>query len=272
VDAEGHAYVTGSTNSTDLMPSKVSGPVGADKDWDIFVSKLNPGGTQRIYSTRFGGTAGRQPKPGGMGGESGTGVAVDAEGTVFVSGYTDAEDFPIRGGRQLRFGGGPADAVIARLDASGKTLLASTYLGGTDRDSSAAIALDSFGHVVVAGETSSTDFPTKNPFHARRLPNGFAYVARLTAQLDEFVYATYLGGFAGGIAVDQRGNAYVLGLTTVSTVTSSGDSILISPSFASGLRGEGIAADQSGRVWITGTGTSSQFRDRLAAVWPGRAP
>jgi hypothetical protein len=99
----------------------------------------------------------------------------------------------------------------------------STYLGGSGGDAAAAIAVDSEGNAYAAGVTSSTDFPTVNPFQATNQSasathSGNAFVTKLNAQGSQLVYSTYLGGSgvdtARGIAVDSAGNAYVVGSTS----------------------------------------------------------
>jgi hypothetical protein len=96
----------------------------------------------------------------------------------------------------------------------------STYLGGTGGESGNAIATDGAGNVYVAGETSSTDFPTVNPAQpaCAGLSCADVFVAKLSADGSELVYATFLGGsnldWGYGIAVNAAGNAYVTGTTT----------------------------------------------------------
>jgi hypothetical protein len=99
----------------------------------------------------------------------------------------------------------------------------STYLGGSDRDAGAAIAVDSEGNAYVAGLTWSPDFPTVKPYQAAHHSTSTpwpsnAFVTKFNPAGSEVVYSTFLGGSgsdqANGIAVDLAGNAYVVGLTT----------------------------------------------------------
>jgi hypothetical protein len=102
-------------------------------------------------------------------------------------------------------------------------LIYSTYLGGSDLDTSSSIAVDLQGRIYVAGTTSSSDFPVINsvqPTLSRRA-GGFpvdAFVAQLTADGSALRYATYLGGseddISRGVVVDLRGQATVTGYTT----------------------------------------------------------
>ncbi len=170
-----------------------------------------------------------------------TGIAVDASGNTYITGYTSSVDFPIRGGVQGVFGGGSCDtevntapcfdAFISKLNPQGTGLVYSTYLGGTGDDEGVRIAVDSSGEAYVAGFTDSLDFPTAGPLQgsngggtcgttAYPDPCYDAFVAKLTASGSNLVYSTYLGGtgddFSTSIAVDSSGNAYVGGLTSAS--------------------------------------------------------
>jgi hypothetical protein len=99
----------------------------------------------------------------------------------------------------------------------------STYLGGSNIDGANAIAVAPDHTAFIAGGTFSTDFPTAGthplqPNHGG--PDDFskdAFVAKLSADGQTVLYATYLGGknqdFANGLAVDNVGDAYVVGTT-----------------------------------------------------------
>jgi hypothetical protein len=97
-----------------------------------------------------------------------------------------------------------------------------TYLGGTDLDDGAAIAVDASGSVYVAGTTTSADFPTVGALQGEIAApaTSDAYVAKLAPDGASLVYATYLGGGdtdnANTVAVDDTGAAYVAGVTTSS--------------------------------------------------------
>ena len=83
MDATGTAYVTGYT--LDELPDRraPSRPRIGGGD-DAFVTKLNAAGTALVYSTYLGGS----------GTDVGTGIAVDARGAAYVTGYTASTDFP----------------------------------------------------------------------------------------------------------------------------------------------------------------------------------
>jgi len=99
------------------------------------------------------------------------------------------------------------------------TLTYSTYLGGVSFDYGRRIAVDKNGNAYVVGQTSSADFPTRNPLQPEigGGPLGDAFVVKLNRTGSALVYATFLGGAHNdsgyGIAVDDAGNAYVTGDT-----------------------------------------------------------
>ena len=159
VDAEGNAYLTGSTRSVDFPTANALQPTfggGEDFFGDAFVAKLNPTGSALLYSTYLGGSVS----------EWGSGIAVDAEGNAYVTGVTSSADFPIVNPLQPTLAG-DTDAFVAKLNPTGSALVYSTYLGGSEREnafwvgwSEGSIAVDAEGNAYVVGSTGSTDFPT----------------------------------------------------------------------------------------------------------------
>lgn len=100
----------------------------------------------------------------------------------------------------------------------------STYLGGSSSgsDYGMGIAVDSSSNIYVAGYTSSVGFPTGStpPAQPNRAGANDAFVAKLSSDGTTLLYSTYLGGtsddYANGIAVDNAGNAYIVGYTNSS--------------------------------------------------------
>jgi hypothetical protein len=206
VDTAGSAYVTGHANSQDLptTPGAFQGPNSAPSP-NAFVTKFDPTGSALVYSTYLGGS----------GDEVGEGIAVDAAGNAYVTGSTTSIDFPTANAVQPTFGG-VRDAFVTKLNPAGSAVVYSTYLGGSDRDAAAGIAIDTAGNAYVTGHTESVDFPTiSGAFQT----TGQAFVTKLDPTGSNLAYSTRLGGSsfdAGtGIAVDTlpNPNAYVTGFT-----------------------------------------------------------
>jgi Beta-propeller repeat/Bacterial Ig domain len=224
VDANGNAYVTGETHDPGF-PTTAGAFQQHCKLFDVscnaaFVTKLNSNGSKLIYSTFLGGSS--------NGIQAGRGIAVDSDGNAFVTGDTDASDFPTTAGSaQPVFGGGISDAFVAKISSSGSHLIYSTYLGGsgtgaggTGGDGGSAIALDALGNAFITGTAGSANFPVKNAFLSQCIFQVHfcvdSFVTKLNAS-GRLVYSTYLSvGGGSGIAVTPGGEAYVTGSTTSS--------------------------------------------------------
>ena len=120
---------------------------------------------------------------------------MDPAGNAYVTGRTNSADFPGVNALQAAFGGGGQDAIIANLDPSGSSLIYSSYLGGSGRETDNRITVDSAGNAYLTGKTDSPDFPTANALQPAYGGGRWdAYVAKLNATGSAFIYSTYLGG------------------------------------------------------------------------------
>ncbi len=222
---------------------------------------------------------------GGTGLDSANAVAVDRNGNIYVAGETASADFPVLG--SSRAFAGVSDAFVAKLDPTGRVLLYSTFLGGSEADVASGIAVDAAGNAWVAGETLSPDFPTTSDA-LRRDPAGAsdAFLAKLDPSGNAVLYATRIGGAgfdrANALAVGVGDNVAVAGRTGssdfpttagaaqtffrggdfdafVSRFDSSGQ--LTSSTFLGGSENDaafGVALD-GGAVWIAGGTRSPDF-------------
>ena len=162
VDTSGNAYLTGYTESQDdpFTTGNEGFPVTAGAFqtsgfFDAFVTKLNPQGSGLVYSTYLGGSADV---------ERGWGIAVNSAGHAYIVGDTKSGDFPTANPIQPVYGGGLADAFVAKLSPTGSSVVYSTFLGGNLSDEGRGIALDSSSNAYVTGMTSSFQFPVAGPF------------------------------------------------------------------------------------------------------------
>jgi sugar lactone lactonase YvrE len=263
LDASDDAFVTGLTQSgnpgqrfptVNPVQSTLNGSANA------FVSELNPSGTALVYSTFLGGSTY----------DHGSGIALDASGDAFVTGYTESSDFPTTTGAfQITFGSGTDDAFVTELNPTGSTLVYSTFFGGNGNDEGNSIAVDSSGDAYVTGSTESTNFPTVDAVQSSfaggtgagglGIYGGDAFVSKLNPTGLAMVYSTYLGGsnddIAWGIAVDKSGSAYITGETDSSTDF---------PTTANALQptygGPPLDAfDSAGDAYVTGYTIASDF-------------
>jgi hypothetical protein len=118
VDADGNAYVTGETTSADFPTTAGTVQPTTSRSPVAFVAKLNSTGTALIYSTFLGGNQNGFS-------DRGLSIGVDSSGNAYVTGITDAPDFPTQNAAQASIGGN-TDAFVAKLDSTGSTLLYST--------------------------------------------------------------------------------------------------------------------------------------------------
>jgi hypothetical protein len=133
---------------------------------EVFVTKLNPDGDTLVYSTYLGGS----------GGDQAYGIAVDGNGSAYVTGHTDSTNYPTQNPYQGTNTGG-SDVFITKLSSSGNTLVYSTYLGGSNSDEANGIAVDGNDNAYVTGMTDSTNFPTENPYQSAFAGSSDAFVA-----------------------------------------------------------------------------------------------
>jgi hypothetical protein len=212
VDANGNAYVSGPTSSTDF-PTTAGAfqPTYGGGAFDAFVTKLDAAGSALVYSTYLGGSGDESRFEGG--------IAVDTSGNAYVVGSTGSIDFPTTvGSFQSIYGGGSMDAFVTKLNPAGSALVYSTYLGGVGSDSGSGVAVDTGGNVYATGATGSLNFPTTvEAFQFVSGGSTDAFVTKLNAAGSALIYSSFLGGngddFGNAIAVDAAGNAYLTGST-----------------------------------------------------------
>ncbi|MBB6731544.1 DUF7507 domain-containing protein [Cohnella zeiphila] len=276
VDGQDNAYVTGQTLSLDFPITPGAFQPFKDGSSSAFVTKVNPGGNALVYSTFIGGSSF----------DLGRGIAVDASGHAYVTGQTLSPDFPTTPGAFQTIIGAAQDAFVTKLSPDGGSLVYSTFLGGEGADTGFAIAVDGAGSAYVAGGTSSVHFPVVNPLQGF-IANEHAFVAKINPAGSALEYSTFLGGHgtdeAHGVAVDGAGSAYVTGSTTspdfpttpgafqitlngvigafVSKINGNG-SVLSYSTYLTGSgddEGRGIAVDDLGQAYVTGSTTSFDY-------------
>lgn len=177
---------------------------------DVFVTRMDPNGSM-VYSTYLGGSTGDKPYD----------LATDGSGAVTVTGNTTSSNFPTTTGAYDRTLGGGSDAFVTRLSADGSSLLYSTLLGGSDGDVANGIDLDQQGNAIVAGVTSSGNFPvTPGALQSSASGSSDAFVAKLNSSGTGLLYSTFLGGSSGDVgkdvAVGGSGQITVVGVTSSS--------------------------------------------------------
>ncbi|HXI44542.1 MAG TPA: SBBP repeat-containing protein [Bryobacteraceae bacterium] len=199
VDTGGNAYVAGYTVANGVFTA--------------FITKVNASGTAVLFTKSISVHGSSTP----------TGIALDPEGNIYVTGTTDAPDFPTTPGAFQTSGSG----FVMKLSNAGDRVIYSTLVHAAP----SAIAVDSSGASYVTG-TAGSDFPSTpgayqpkpggglcpGPFpHDPSSPCPDGFVLKLNPTGTGVVYATFLGGSdqerGQAIAVDGSGAAYVTGTT-----------------------------------------------------------
>ncbi|GIK14835.1 MAG: hypothetical protein DYG83_07350 [Candidatus Brocadia sp. AMX2] len=282
LDASGNVYVTGGTYSSDFptTPGAYDTSFNSYSSGDAFISKLDGGLTTLLASTFLSGSDGSR---------SGS-LALDTSGNVYVTGYTESSDFPTTPGAydtSIDYYE-DSDVFVSKLDGGLTTLLASTFLGGSNGEVGSFLALDTSGNVYVTGDTASWDFPTTPGAYDTSFGDGGIFISKLNGGLTTLLASTFLSGSDGGgsrsrsLALDTEGNVYVTGETYSSDFPTTpgaydtslnetdafisklngGLTTLLASTFLGGYyyeTGQSLALDTSGNVYVMGFTMSPDF-------------
>jgi hypothetical protein len=219
VDGSGRAHVVGLTHSgwdpngcncspfpthNALQPAHAGATFGADG----FLLTLTPDGTELVQSTFLG----------GAGDDIALGIALDAEGNNYLTGWTKSVDFPTANAYQATRES-ETDAFVTKIDATGTALVYSTYLGGTSVKRANAIAVDAAGSAHIAGVVFGANFPLVRRQANITQGSGEAFLTQFAPDGASLVHSTALTSVnhlheGTGIALDAVGNEYVSGFHT----------------------------------------------------------
>ncbi|MEK7638759.1 MAG: SBBP repeat-containing protein [Patescibacteria group bacterium] len=183
---------------------------------DTVVAKFNANG-KLLYATYLGGTGVEDLETHSM--------AVDALGYAYVTGYTTSSNFPTtKGALQRTFqsaNNGTGDAYVAKLSPDGRTLVASTYVGGTKRDEGEGTTfLETTGEIVISGNTGSPNFPvTKDALDTSIGGASDAFIVKLNRDLTKVTYGSFVGG--GGTDSARASFASENGIIALGGITKS---------------------------------------------------
>jgi len=273
VDAQGNAYVTGSTLSgnfpvVNAFQSRFGGGLR-----DAFLTKVTAAGTIG-FSTYLG----------GVGDEQAYDVAVDSNGEIILTGYTTSLNFPMSHPLVGTYRGGIDDIFITKFNSTGSALVFSTYWGGSNSDNGVRLAVDKNNTIYITGTTSSgLDFPLKSPAQIFNAGMYDAFLIKMHPDGQDVDFSTFIGAedidSGTGIAVDNNGFIYVSGFTKslgffainaiggflrglqdgfVMKIASDATHVVYS-TFLGGFGVEGatsLAVDPAGNAYVTGFTTS----------------
>jgi uncharacterized repeat protein (TIGR01451 family) len=181
---------------------------------------------------------------GGSGSETSPSVAVNGDGFIYLVGSTTSSSaFPLNGTASTQLGTA-ANIFVAKISpAQPPAVIYATFLGGSGgpgADTSVGIGVDSGGNAYIAGNTSSTDFPTSgtNVLGYQTVPETkgpqcasvtctSVFVSVLNSLGSGLNYSSYLSGNgndqASGMTIDTKGDVFVTGTTTSNDTPSLND-------------------------------------------------
>jgi Beta-propeller repeat len=276
VDGAGNVFVAGYTGSIDFpLVNAYDRSISRKGDLEVFVSKLDASGTRLLWSTYIGG---------GSSYDRAVGIAVDATGSVYVTGSTSGVDFPTTSNawqKAVAGGGG----FVTKLVSAGNALAYSTYVAAATPN---AIAIDSAGDAYVTGNATSSFVTTTGAIQTvSGNPTGTTgFVLKLDPAGSKPLFSTFLGGSGGddatSIAVDSHADAYIGGWTSstdfpvrnalqpirgiqkdgfVAKLVSDGSRLVYSTFLGGGLDDavNAIAVDANGSAYVAGETYSGDF-------------
>ncbi|MBN1963519.1 MAG: SBBP repeat-containing protein, partial [Anaerolineae bacterium] len=280
VDA-GPQVSTAAGEVEDVTSSEIAYPFAAPAA-PLSASAVLTGTADLIYSTYIGGSSDDRSW-------NYNGLAVDAAGAAYVTGYTYSSNFPFTpGSYNPTFRGHPAAAFVLKMNPAGSALAYATFLGGAGTFYGQGIAVDSTGAAYVSWHGKSDNAAAMHSVQdpeAAELYND-VFVSKLSPTGTALLYSLRVGGnhtdFAGGLAVDASGAAYVNGSTSSANFPTPGgfdttygggnDAFLVKVrpngtglvygTFIGGSKSEWdghVAVGGNGAAYVVGTTFSSDF-------------
>ncbi|TAL00326.1 MAG: PKD domain-containing protein [Verrucomicrobia bacterium] len=246
-------YFQGSVDFGGVTLTSTLNPLGAYSS-DIFIVKYSPSGGL-LWAKKFGGS----------GNDSGTAVAVDGSGNIFMAAQFSSVSIDL--GTGLLYSVGDFDMALVKLSgATGATTWAKTW-GSTGYDIPNGVAVDGAGDVLLTGSASGAI-----NLGGGSIGTGGAVVAKYAGADGTHRWSKALGGTAGfGIAADPiTSKVFVTGSSGgffLNAYDSSGNLLWSKSNGGSGDEGRAVTVDASGNVAMTGH--SSQMLDFGDGIYVG---
>ncbi|MBA4198381.1 MAG: hypothetical protein C0459_12595 [Chitinophaga sp.] len=289
VDGAGNLVIAGRSQSSDYP--RTQNVFGSTGGWNIVVTKLNSTGTALVGSVIIGGSADDgvniQDKESSTSGSASIAtrryygddgrseVIVDGNNNVYVASCTQSIDFPVTANAFQKTNGGAAssnirkqDGVFIKLNADLSSLLACSYLGGSDDDAAFVLSINPLtNNVYVAGGTASTDFPGNKGSSLFQTNQGGVdgFVSIISNDGSQLIQTGYFGtsgiDLIYGIQFDKFNYPYIMG-----TTTSSSWPVVNSPFSQSGGKQFIAKLQQDLSAWVYSTvfGTSGSNQPNIS--------
>jgi hypothetical protein len=269
IDTSGCVYLTGTSQSSNF-PATAGSLAGNSQGYFL---KLDSIGSKLAYSSKW------------NGGEK---ILVDSKGYVIIMGSTDSTNFPTTSNAYSRTLSGGSDLFVAKIDISTNQIMFSSLIGGSGNEGASSMVLDSQDNIVIAGITTSQNFPLKgNTFASYSEGKSNVFVTKLTSDGTQLIFSALVGGtdndWPFDVTVDPGDNVYVTGVTLSSDFPvsesafcktykglqdaflfklKSDGSQLVYSSYIGGTDqdgGRGVVIDAYGKAYITGCTRSTNF-------------
>ncbi len=209
---------------------------------DAGINKYSSNGSTLLYSTYYGGNGQDLP----------TNMIVNRQGELVLCGSTSSSNLPVPTGcYDNTYNGGSADIFVARFNATGSTLLAATYIGGSGTEgqntgslspnygdaSRGEVLTDSTGNIYIALSSASANFPvTASAYQGTIGGAQDGVICKFNAGLSSLLYSTFLGGSSDdacfSIVLNSAGEVVVCGGTLSSNFPTTSGSL--HPTFQGG--------------------------------------
>ncbi len=276
-DAQGNAYITGGSWSTDLPTTPDAFNTDSNGERDSYLMKLDPTGTQLLYATYLGGAAQEEIRD----------IGLDENGRIHLTGWTNSANLPTTPNAYEPNYQGNFDAFLFTLNPAGQPDYA-TYLGGSSEDRAMSLVVSGNQTLFLQGFTTSSDFYTTPAAYDTSYNGNYdTFLLQLQPNNQQLLYATYLGGggddLGYGLDVDETGVAYLTGQTNsadfpttpnayatslaggadafIAQLNAAGNSLMYSTYLGGNDtdRSNAISSDGGCHVFVTGTTVSSDF-------------
>ncbi|OQX81622.1 MAG: hypothetical protein B6D64_01680 [Bacteroidetes bacterium 4484_276] len=202
-------FVCGETTSSNFPTAPNSYDPGFNGGSDVFISKFTNDLSVLSSSTFIGAN----------GYEEALSVKPMANGNIYLAGYTTSTTFPTTpNAYDQNYNGGARDAYIAKFNNSLTSLLASTFIGGNNKDTGEDMAINVNGDIYITGVTLSSNFPvTAGAYNESYIGGEDIFVSKLDSNLSILIASTFAGGLSHekgqGIALGENANVFISGHT-----------------------------------------------------------
>jgi hypothetical protein len=195
VDLQANAYIVSSTRSGNFPAvGGLDNTLGGKQD--AVLIKLNSDFTSLVFSSFIGGSDN----------DAGYSLTLTDSDEIYLTGGTRSNNFPVTSGAYMAsYNGGKADGFVVHINASGNTIVNSSYIGTNDYDQSYLIQRDSQNNVYVFGQSLGVMPVVNAPYYNQ---NAKQFIIKFNPTLSSIVFCTTLG--SGSSEVDISPSAFLV--------------------------------------------------------------